>query len=110
MPATTTEVTGLLLRVRERMRRMRVAWRLGLWRVLRRFTRSVTVSTKQGRFTLPTDVDDPISKALFINREYELDLVSGAMSLVREIRGSARGKGTLLDVGANNGVIAIGML
>jgi len=32
------------------------------------------------------------------------------MCLIRDLRGLAKGKGTVLDIGANNGVISIGML
>jgi FkbM family methyltransferase len=56
------------------------------------------------------DINDPISRSLFVHGEYELDLVSDAMSLIRNLRNLPRGKGAVLDIGANNGVISIGML
>ena len=76
----------------------------------RRFRKSVTVTTKQGVYILPLEVDDPISKSLYVRREHEFDLVSDAMCFVRKLKHLEKGKGTVLDIGANNGVISIGML
>jgi FkbM family methyltransferase len=80
------------------------------WDLLRRVRSHVTVTTRQGRFRLPLR-DEAISKALFIERQYELDLVTRSLAALRSIgRLPARGQGTVLDIGANNGVISIGML
>ena len=92
------------------IRRHHVAYRTRLWPLYRRFRESVTVTTKQGVFTLPLTVDDPISRLLFTERQFELDFVSDAMSFIRTLNHLPKGKGTVLDVGANNGVISIGML
>ena len=89
---------------------LHLQWRLGLWRLCIRFRDSVTLTTRQGVFTLPTDVNDSISESLFTRREYEHDLVTRAMHVVLDITGRARGTGTLIDIGANNGVISIGMI
>lgn len=88
-------------------------YRHGLWYIARRFRKfqkSVTVHTKQGIFNLSTEIDDPISRSLFLYREFELDLITSAMILIRDIRQIPKGKGIILDIGANNGVISIGML
>lgn len=85
-------------------------WRALAWRLLRRVREEVTVTTRQGVFTLPLR-DDAIGKALYIERQYELDLVSRTIDLLRSLgRLPPRGQGTVLDIGANNGVISIGML
>ncbi len=78
--------------------------------ICRRFRITVTIKTKQGIFSLPLDTDDPIYRSLFLTREYELDLIIDAMCLIRKLRGLPKGRGTVLDIGANNGVISIGML
>jgi ribosomal protein L11 methylase PrmA len=55
--------------------------------------------------------DNVISRLLFLEGHYQLDLVQRSFGLLRELHLiPARGKGTLLDIGANNGVISIGAL
>src|SRR5215216_2694582 len=81
------------------------------WEISKRFRSSaLTISTKQGVFTiLPTD--EVISRSLYCRREYELDFTSTAMAFLRSIRKCpSKGEGTIVDVGANNGVISIGMI
>jgi FkbM family methyltransferase len=77
---------------------------------LRRFDNPATLTTRQGIFRVPIGVRDPISRELFLRGEFELDLIGEAMDLLRTLKGRPMGKGTVLDVGANNGVISIGML
>jgi FkbM family methyltransferase len=80
------------------------------WTLGGKFRKSVTVSTRQGIFTL-SFADEVISKALYCSGECDLELISGAMEFLRSIqRCPPRGEGTLVDVGANNGVISIGAL
>ncbi len=85
-------------------------YRKRLWNLCRRLLETVTIVTKQGKYTLPLKINDPISRSLFIKREYELNLISEAMSFIRNLKSFTKGKGTVLDVGANNGIISIGML
>ncbi|MCA9917959.1 MAG: FkbM family methyltransferase [Anaerolineales bacterium] len=106
-----TQLSNQLMRFMSKIMRRSVAeYRQALWFVNQRFRKSVTMRTKQGIFRLPTSVNDPISRELFIYREYELNLISSATAFIREYRGIPHGKGTILDIGANNGVISIGML
>lgn len=91
-------------------RRIYFEYRTILWRISRRFRKSKTLATKQGVFTLLLEVDDPISKSLYVRGEYELDLVSEAMCFIRKLKELPKGKGTVLDIGANNGIISIGMI
>ncbi|MDX1972292.1 MAG: FkbM family methyltransferase [Candidatus Sumerlaeia bacterium] len=88
----------------------RVDGRTLLWKAYRSFGKSVTLQTKQGRFTLPLTIDDPISKSLFIRKQFEHDIATEAMKFIRQYRGIPKGQGTIVDIGANNGVISIGML
>jgi FkbM family methyltransferase len=55
-------------------------------------------------------VSDPISRELFLFGEFEFDLMVDAMELLRNLSGRPKGKGTIIDIGANNGVTSIGML
>jgi len=84
--------------------------RIVLWHIVNQFRKTVTLHTKQGLFTLPVEINDPMSRSLYIKREYELDLVTDAMRHIRKLNDLPKGKGTVLDIGANNGVISIGMI
>lgn len=77
---------------------------------LKRFENPATLKTKMGTYRVPIGVSDPISRDLFLHGEFELDLIQEAMGLLRGLSGRPKGKGTILDIGANNGVISIGML
>lgn len=86
-------------------------WRIFLWRIKRLFKNSETISTKQGVFTIPLKGNDPISRSLYLFHEYELYLMTSTMAFLRETNKiPAKGQGTVIDIGANNGVISIGML
>lgn len=90
--------------------RLRAEFRASSWQVLRRFRDDVTVRTRQGLLTVSLK-DDAIGKALYVEGQYELDLVTRTLAFLREQRLlPPRGTGTLVDVGANNGVISIGAL
>ncbi len=93
------------------LKRIYFEYRLLLWGINRRIRESATISTKQGLFTISMKADDPIGKSLYCHREYEKELVTATMQLLRKVQKvPSKGLGTLLDVGANNGVISIGML
>jgi FkbM family methyltransferase len=80
------------------------------WDINGKFRKSVTISTKQGIFTVLFS-DNEISKALYCYGQYELDLVTDTLKYLRSInKCPPRGEGTILDIGANNGVISIGAL
>jgi FkbM family methyltransferase len=89
-----------------------IAYRLNAtrWRVLRATRRTVTLQTRQGRLTVYTR-DDVIARLLFMEREFQQDTTDHALAF---LRGQGlippKGRGTVLDVGANLGVISIGML
>jgi len=90
----------LLFRVKRRLR----------YEYLRRFENPATLTTKQGIFRVPLGVPDPISHELFLFGAFELQLMEEAMELLRKLSGRPKGKGTIIDIGANNGVTSVGML
>lgn len=80
------------------------------WDIIGKFRNSITISTQQGIFTVLL-TDSIISKSLFCNGQFELDLIKATMRFLREIQKCPpKGEGTILDIGANNGVISIGAL
>ena len=81
------------------------------WEINRKFRTSVTISTKQGVFTVLLAADESIGRSLYCHGHYELDLISNVMAFLRNIhKCPPKGEGTIVDIGANNGVISIGML
>jgi FkbM family methyltransferase len=81
------------------------------WRML--YTgarRDVTVDTYNGRLTFDSR-DLLIGKYLYINRAYERKYIEGALGVLERDGYLTRdGRGTLLDVGANIGMICIALL
>jgi len=100
-------MTNLWRRAARRLAR-EVRTRSWVWRCRR--GGEVTIATPQGRFVLPADPYDPISHSLYVHRGFERQLMADAMDLVRRLRGLAPGQGTVLDLGANNGVVSIGLI
>ena len=93
------------------LKRLYWKYRLLLWQIHRRYSDSITIKTKQGIFKLPVTANDAISKHLYSRKEFELGLIKNSLAFLRSIgRCPPKGQGTVLDIGANNGVISIGML
>ena len=88
----------------------RIRLRKWEWRLRRLFTRYARVSTRQGIFELDLK-DESISWKMFVQKQYELKWTNRVVKFLEE-KGyyKVSQKGTVLDVGANNGVISIGML
>ncbi len=93
------------------LKRIHWKYRMLQWQIHRQFRDAVTLKTQQGTFRLPLDTQDAISKHLYSRREFELEWVEASLGFLRK-RGLCppKGQGTVLDIGANNGVISIGML
>jgi len=71
--------------------------------------KSLVLKTRQGVFKVSTK-DDAIGRSLFTKGQFEYDFSVKALELLRE-RGFIRADNiTLLDVGANIGIISIGLL
>jgi FkbM family methyltransferase len=69
------------------------------------------VRTPQGTFVVRTHKNDHISDVLYADRQFELELMKISMEFLRSTgRHPPRGQGVVLDVGANIGVISIGMI
>ena len=93
------------------LRRIQWKYRMLLWRFHRRFTDSMTLETQQGIFRIPFDEDDAVTRHLYSRREFELEWVVDSLAFLRSKQlCPPKGQGTVLDIGANNGVISIGML
>ncbi len=100
-----------MIRVPKPLKRLQWKLRMLQWQVHRQFQDSVTLETKQGVFELPLAANEAVSRHLYVRREFELDWVESSLAFLRRRNlCPARGQGTVLDIGANNGVIAIGML
>lgn len=92
---------------------LRLHWKYRLLQrqVHRRFSDSVTLETPQGIFKIPLDANDAISRHLYVRREYERDWIVDSLEFLRRKNlCPPKGQGTVLDIGANNGVISISML
>jgi FkbM family methyltransferase len=89
----------------------RLEWSLFRWRTLSTFRKTLTVATKQGRFRVRTGGMESIGRSLYCKGHYEFDFFSRALQFLRTSGLCLpRGEGTILDVGANIGVISIGAL
>jgi len=78
-----------------------------VWKVNRRIRNTVTVHTKQGLLTVFAS-DPEIGRELICNGAYEFDLT---LRVQRFLQNHDRvSGGTILDIGANMGVISIGMI
>lgn len=81
-----------------------------MWQVHRRLADTATISTKQGRLTVYLQ-DKAIGKRLYCRKEFEFDLSSRVLAFLRRTEQlPPKGQGTVIDIGANMGVISIGML
>ena len=90
---------------------LRIKLRRLCWGLNTKFRRTATVTTKQGVFTVFLSPNESLGRSLYCYREHEFDLMSKAMALLRSIElCPPKGEGTILDVGASNGVTSIGML
>jgi len=81
-----------------------------LWKINKSFRTRGIIRTKQGIFNIVFNVEDSISRSLFLYKKYHLDHVEKTIAFLQEQYGYKKGEGTMLDIGANNGVISIAML
>jgi FkbM family methyltransferase len=86
-------------------------FRFVLWEIDRKFQKTVTIDTKQGRFKILLASNEYIGRSLFCHRQFELELMGNVTTFLRSINQCPpKGEGIIWDIGANNGVISIGML
>jgi len=88
-------------------KKIRFYFRFLLWKIAGVFKKQITVSTKQGTFTVFCQ-DKEISKDLFCHRDYDREFYFKVFKFL-SARKSFK-KGTLVDIGANIGVTAIGVI
>lgn len=80
------------------------------WRLRRLLSDRVTVRTPQGRITVSSR-DQTIGRGIYLLRHHEYDLTTRVVDLLRRLDPHRfRGRGAVLDVGANVGVIGIGLV
>ena len=79
------------------------------WEVVSRFLKEVSVQTRHGLLNISCG-DEVIGKSLYLYGEYEIDLILEATSFLDDLHGTyVKGKGTILDIGANIGTVSVGM-
>lgn len=95
----------------EALKRIYLELRLLFWQIDRRFRKSATVWTKQGGFKVFLAAKESIGRSLYAEGQYEFEFTSAVVKFLREKQQwPADGGGTIIDIGANIGVISIGML
>lgn len=93
------------------IRRSYLEFRLFCWKINSKFRKSVTISTRQGVFTVLLGADESIGRSLYCEGQYELNFMSKTMDFLRSIQKCPpKGEGTIVDISANIGVTSIGML
>jgi len=108
MTLRTLTIKSLVFAI-ETLKRAYVGLRSLCWIMMGKFRKSITFSTKQGVFTVL--LTDELSRSLYCHGQWELDLMSDTLAFLRSIqRCPPKGEGTIVDIGANNGVITIGAL
>ncbi len=80
------------------------------WRLLRATRDTTTLRTRQGLLTVATR-DDIIGRLLFAEGQYQHDVATRAVAHLRALGVlPPRSTGTIVDIGANIGLISIGLL
>jgi FkbM family methyltransferase len=87
----------------------RRAYRRTLYRLHRSLHETITIQTRQGLLTFSTK-DVGIGASLWRERQYEFDSSIRAIRLLKSLGFVPPGDASMLDVGANIGVISIGLL
>jgi FkbM family methyltransferase len=96
--------------LRQIINSIRAEQKQSTWEAASRNNSFLEVSTSQGKYRITT-ADKVISQSLYFNGSFELNFMQNTVALLREIgRCSAKGTGTILDVGGNIGITSIGML
>ena len=95
------------------LHRARRAWRKIRWEAVRggggRRNRILTVPTANGLLSF-SNQDEHNGRALYVQRQWELGLMRSVMGYLRDQGALRAGADTMIDAGANIGMIAIGML
>ena len=70
---------------------------------------TVTVETRQGRFSVSTR-DSAIGRRLFVEEQYEFRFMTEVVELLESLNIYQQTNNVVIDIGANIGVISIGLL
>ncbi|MCC7117875.1 MAG: FkbM family methyltransferase [Anaerolineales bacterium] len=91
---------------------LRVKARVWLWNFYGKFRDEITVFTKQGVFSVYLAKNESIGRSLYSTGQYEAELINSVPKFLADWQkeGGTQPKGTMMDIGANNGVICISML
>lgn len=85
--------------------------RHAIWELLSLFYKTITISSVQGKYELRMGRNEWIGRTLYCTGQYEMAWMASALQLLRSMGDfSPRGRGTLLDVGANNGITTVSLL
>lgn len=96
--------------IRRTRNALRYSYRVPLWKLVLSRRDSVTVPTMHGLMTVSTK-DQFISKALYVRRQYGLDVMQHALEVLRRHDKLNASKPTyLIDIGANVGTVCIKLL
>ena len=89
---------------------IRVCYRNVLWRIRAKFQNTITLNTKQGLITCSMK-DRGIARPLYVHNEYEYGFSVRCLQFLKQ-KGCIRPRGpcTMLDVGANIGIISLGLV
>ncbi len=93
------------------LKRLMVKVRGVQWQIHRRISKFTVVKSQQGTLGIRLSANDYLGKHLYTRGNYELDIVNDVITFLRnQGKIPQKGKGCVVDIGANNGVISIGML
>ena len=91
-------------------KRLRKIARIVAWHTVYKLRKYATFPTRQGTFTVLT-ADNYVAKSLYCFDQHEMDWMESVFSFLRKSgRIPAEGKGTVIDIGANNGCSGVAML
>lgn len=96
-------MTKLLGRIKNRLIYIK---RFTHWKFLKLITNKTIIKTKYGKYTVLLS-DDVIGYLIFLRRQYDTAKFSRVVSFLKEKGHLPKDEVTLLDIGANNGVIGI---
>ena len=86
-------------------------WKHQSWQLICRFQREKLVDTANGKFLLQCKPRCPINRDIYFYGGYQQALIEQCLGFLRDTqRLPPKGQGTVLDVGANNGISCISML
>lgn len=87
---------------------LRIKYRRQKWKIYKALKATIIYNTKQGKYKFKVINHSVVEKDLYVSKSFEIDIINGAMTLLKELYNIDNKM--MIDIGANNGVIAISML